>query len=266
MCSSILLKVYFWHVSYLLACQNLFTTIVTSFKPITIGQFTRSIYKVSLQGQFIRSVYKVNLQGQFTRSIHKVSLQGQYTRSVYMVSLQGQFTRSVYKVSLQGQFTRSVYKVSLQGQYTTSHFSWLFLLSFTEKDSGSLKKVCRCADLVDSATLRLLRASNVSNMHQSAASSISHSRSSSSASEAEHRKIKEAGYAVNLATKILVGLVQKHLTLNLATNHQRTRRMLPATPGGGIRPLVRCHSARSPDKQKVSRTIARMMMGHSNEV
>lgn len=138
----------------------------------------------------------------------------------------------------------------------------------TEKDFGSLKKVCRCADLVDSATLRLLRASNVSNMHNSAASSISQSQSisGSTASEVEHRRIKEAGYAVNLATKILVGLVQKHLTLNLATNHQRTRRMLPATPGGGLRPLVRCHSARSPDKQRVTRTIARLMMGHSNEV
>ena len=151
----------------------------------------------------------------------------------------------------------------------------LMLRCFSEKDCGSLKKVCRCADLVDGATLKLIGASNENDARCSPASSVLWSRSSVSTSKSPSMsvisedgcvQINESGCAMNLATKTLVGLVQKHLTLNLATNHQRTRRMLPATPGGGTRPLVRCQSARTPEKQRVTRTIARLMMGNCKEI
>ncbi|KAI0238211.1 hypothetical protein LSAT2_011159 [Lamellibrachia satsuma] len=132
---------------------------------------------------------------------------------------------------LSASHNRSVYNLSLLIQASQPLTA--------EKDCGSLKKVCRCADLVDSATLRLVRASNVIDLYSSTTSSVSCTHSS--VSEDEHRRIKEAGYAVNLATKTLVGLVQKHLTLNLATNRQRTRRMLPATPGGRPPPAPSDH-------------------------
>lgn len=139
-------------------------------------------------------------------------------------------------------------------------------------DSGNLKKISRCADIVNTCTSRLLGVSNsdypnltgpgLSSIHNGSAMDLKSesSESSSVLSDAQMEILDQAGSDVKGAIEALTNVVKHNLTSQLT--NLKMRRMLPVTPVG--KGLNRCNSAKSP--RRLPRPLSLIEFGKSNEL
>ena len=156
----------------------------------------------------------------------------------------------------------------------------------TVKDVGTLRKVCRCAGLVDNVASKLTAITDMP--HTAPRTLVSTPRtptpiprtptptprpssaftprtprgSSSGASCRPDDSLTSAGDGVTAAITELVGLIERHLTLRLASQDERPRRMLPQTPSATRH--IRCQSAT--DGRRLDRWLALQHIGASSDV
>jgi hypothetical protein len=147
-------------------------------------------------------------------------------------------------------------------------------------DPGSLMKVCRCSEMIQRNSKKLVKASSGgydghANTRHNLDSSICQSMASTNGlsldlaslqsydsdsstilSAKQSSELDSSGEDVVLATKALVDLCRREL-VQFAGQEIKMKRMLPVTPSN-LRPVVRCRSARSADKRRLGRNLAEM--------
>ena len=94
----------------------------------------------------------------------------------------------------------------------------------------SLKKIGRCAEVIQNSTLKLLQNSNSENGNSGSQDSQSECSETSVLSDVQSEQMDVAAQEVKLATQTLIGVVKAQLKSDTSPSPGKGKRMLPLSP------------------------------------
>ena len=145
-------------------------------------------------------------------------------------------------------------------------------LALADPDGGTLRKVYRCAEILQRSANKVVAVASCMppEVNDSEAGSTSSRQSPETClvksvvlSDRQYQRIQRQGSDVKTSLDKLLSVVKDNIVQESSSGPVKTRRMLPATPGG--KSVVRCQSARCPDRKRASRTLSMIHFGRSNE-